>query len=128
MSHFLNTVLILVWALVLPAGVNANVVPLSLTANTWSPYIIFTNAGPQGLAPDKIRRAANYAGYRISFAETPFPRALDLAEHVKSDGMTLLRATEKRQTFMIFTQPLFCDRRFILSVMEDPLIGKMKLP
>lgn len=91
---------------------------LSIGVSIWTPYI---RENRSGIALDKLQQILGNSSFSYSFNYYPFKRLFWQVTHNQIHLAALLTKNPTREKQLLFSEPLYCDRRFIYSY--TPRIG-----
>ncbi|WP_415902479.1 substrate-binding periplasmic protein [Neptuniibacter sp. QD29_5] len=89
-----------------------NAQELSIGVSIWAPYI---REKESGIALGKLEQIMEYSAFSYSVSYYPFKRLLRQAADHQISIAALLTRTPTRDKQLLFSEPLYCDRRFIYS-------------
>lgn len=95
-----------------------NAQELSIGISIWTPYI---REQGSGIALDKLEQIMEYSALSYSVSYYPFKRLLRQVTDRQISIAALLTRTPARDKQLLFSEPLYCDRRFIYS--HTPKLG-----
>ncbi|MCW9035941.1 MAG: transporter substrate-binding domain-containing protein [Rhodospirillales bacterium] len=89
---------------------------IEMAINEWKPYTVEKNGELEGVAVDKANKIFSQMGIELTISNLPFRRALMLAEKGMLGGVLLSANKPSRHSYMAFSSPIFCDRRFLFTL------------